>query len=387
MTDLRSADNPPFSQIVLESEPLLLSSNVEGLGQWDWNLKAGDVRWNLEEYRLFDLEPNSFGGTLQAWLNLIHPDDLERVQARMRQSLEAGVAYHDEFRVCPPRGGVRWVLGRGSLERDESGHVVRMVGINMNITEQKEAERALLEREATLRDVLEQQRRFVADASHELRAPLTAIQGNLELLRRYPGMPINDRREALEDTEREAKRLGRLVSDLLALARADAGRISKREGVALEDLLEEIAAELAPQVKSHTLELGNDNRGTLMPSRVLGDREYLKQLVGILLDNALKYTPVGGHIKIELNRDPAGVRLEVSDNGIGISQQDLPHVFERFYRADQARVRGVDPGGTGLGLSIAQWIAEQHGGKIALESQLGVGTVARVTLPLSELAE
>ena len=387
MTDLQSANNPAFSQIMLESEPLLLSSNVEGLGQWDWDLKAGDVRWNLEEYHLFDLEPNSFGGTFQAWLNLIHPDDLERVQERVRQSLESEVSYHDEFRVCPARGGVRWLMGRGSLERDADGCVVRMVGINMNITERKEAERALLEREATLRDVLEQQRRFVADASHELRAPLTAIQGNLELLRRYPAMPTNDRREALDDTEREAKRLGRLVSDLLALARFEAGQSSKREGVALEDLLEEIATELAPQAKSHTLELGNVDQGTLMPSRVQGDREYLKQLVGILLDNALKYTPVGGRITLELHRDPAGVRLEVRDNGIGISETDLPHVFERFYRADQARVRGVDPGGTGLGLSIAQWIAEQHGGQIALESQLGVGTVARVTLPLSELAE
>ena len=116
---------------------------------------------------------------------------------------------------------------------------------------------------------------------------------------------------------------------------------------------------------------------------VQGDRERLKQLVGILLDNALKYTPAGGRITLELSRDLAEVRLEVRDNGIGISDKDLPHVFERFYRADQARVRGQDPGGTGLGLSIAQWITEQHGGQISLESELGVGTTARVILPLS----
>ena len=403
MTDLPSANNPAFNQIVLESEPLLLSSNVEGLGQWDWNLQAGDVRWNLEEYRLFDLEPNSFGGTLQAWFKLIHPDDLERVQARVRQSLEGEVPYHDEFRVCPPRGGVRWVMGRGSLERDERGREVRMVGIHMNITERKEAERALLEREATLREVLEQQRRFVADASHELRAPLTAIQGNLELLRRYPAMPPSDRREALEDTEREARRLGRLVSDLLALARFEAGQSSKRDGVSLEEILEESALEHGSQAKLHTLKLSLPGSSTLESSAsqpsvpqpsgaerrtvVQGDRERLKQLVGILLDNALKYTPVGGRITLELLRDPSGVRLEVKDNGIGISERDLPHVFERFYRADQARVRGVDPGGTGLGLSIARWITEQHGGQIALESQLGVGTTARVTLPIDGATE
>lgn len=384
MTEPSPTDSLDFNQIVFEPEPLLLSSNVAGLGQWAWNLVGGDVRWNLEEYRLFDLEPNSFGGTLDAWLNLIHPDDLERVRERLRQTLADGVSYHDEFRVCPPGGGVRWLMGRGSLERDEQGRVVRMVGINMNITERKEAERILLEREAVLRDVLERQRRFVADASHELRAPLTAIQGNLELLRRYPAMPTHDRREALEDTEHEAKRLGRLVSDLLALARADAGQPSKCERVSLETLLQEAFTDYQAhtgqgQPHSHTLELGGVEEKTL----VQGDRERLKQLVGILLDNALKYTPAGGRITLELSRDLAEVRLEVRDNGIGISDKDLPHVFERFYRADQARVRGQDPGGTGLGLSIAQWITEQHGGQISLESELGVGTTARVILPLS----
>ncbi len=386
MTDISQADNPHIDRILLERDITQLSSDVAGLGQWSWNLVAGEVYWNLEEYRLLGLEPSAFSGTQEAWLDLIHPDDLERVRARVRQVIADGATYEDEFRVCLEQGGVRWLMGRGSLERDESGRVVRMVGINMNITERKEAERVLREHEATLRDVLAQQRRFVADASHELRAPLTAIQGNLELLRRYPAMSAQDRSEALLDTEHEAKRLGRLVSDLLALARADAGQSAKREWVSLEKLLEEAVSELGAQAQNHALELGTVEQGTLTPSAVQGDRERLKQLVSILLDNALKYTPDGGKITLELTRDPAGVRLEVKDNGIGISSGDLPYVFERFYRADQARVRGKDPGGTGLGLSIAQWITEQHGGKISLESELGVGTTARVLLPLSKAA-
>ena len=229
-----------------------------------------------------------------------------------------------------------------------------------------------------MREMLEQQRRFVADASHELRAPLTTIQGNLELLRRFPAMTPQDRLEALSETELEAKRLGRLVSDLLSLARADAGKKPEQEDVLLEQMLENAVSQVQEQARDYTLELG-----PLPSSRVQGDRERLLQLVLILLDNALKYTPKGGRICLELIQDSDDVKLEIRDNGMGISEKDLPHVFERFYRADQARTRSNDPGGTGLGLSIAQWIVGQHGGSIALESELGVGTTARVTLPLT----
>ena len=351
---------------------------IAGLGLWAWNLSSGEVIWNREEYGLYNLEPDTFPGTRDAWLRLIHPQDLERVQSRVLQALQEELQYEDIFRILLPHGEVRWLMGRGTLERDESGRAVRMVGINMNITERKEIELALLEQESLMREMLEQQRRFVADAGHELRAPLTTIQGNLELLRRFPDMTPQDRNEALDETELEAKRLGRLVSDLLSLARADSGNQPKQEEVFLEQVLENALFEVQEKAREHTLELG-----PLPSSRVRGDRERLQQLVLILLDNALKYTPKGGRICLELKQDSDGVKLEIHDNGMGISEKDLPHVFERFYRADQARARGNDPGGTGLGLSIAQWIVGQHGGSIALESELGVGTTARVTLPLT----
>ena len=114
--------------------------------------------------------------------------------------------------------------------------------------------------------------------------------------------------------------------------------------------------------------------------QVIGDEDRLKQLVLILLDNALKYTPANGHVTLGLQRQETGSKITVRDTGVGIPPEDLPHVFERFYRADPAR--GRDPGGTGLGLPIARWIVEQHGGKITLESQSGQGTTATVYLPL-----
>jgi signal transduction histidine kinase len=219
------------------------------------------------------------------------------------------------------------------------------------------------------------QQRFVSDASHELRAPLTAIQGNLELLSRHRSMPEVEREVALAEVTREANRLSRLVADLLALARADAGVPLKHRLLDLDEVV------LGAYHEAHQLSQGQTlTLEPFEPVQVTGDEDRLKQLVLILLDNALKYTPAHGHVTLGLQRLETGSKITVRDTGVGIPPEDLPHVFERFYRADPAR--GRDPGGTGLGLPIAHWIVEQHGGKITLESHPGQGTLATVYLPL-----
>lgn len=229
---------------------------------------------------------------------------------------------------------------------------------------------------ASLQEAYQAQQRFVADASHELRAPLTVIQANLDLLRRHPELPANEREEAIAEATREAERLARLVSDLLVLARADAGMPIHRWRVELDRIVVEAFIEARRLARRQHLEIGR-----LEPTTITGDPDRLKQLLLILLDNAIKYTPEGGQIAVELWQDGKAAQIIVRDTGIGIAPEDLPHVFERFYRADLARSR--DPGGTGLGLPIARWIAEQHGGTILLESQPGKGTTARVCLPLN----
>lgn len=227
---------------------------------------------------------------------------------------------------------------------------------------------------ASLDDAYRAQQRFIADASHELRAPLTAIQGNLELIRRHPTMTPEDREEALAEADREASRLGRLVADLLALARADAGIAIKRQPVDLDAVALDAFSTARQLARGHTLTIEPFD-----PVRVTGDTDRLKQLTLILLDNALKYTPATGSVTLGLQPIDNSAELIVTDTGVGIPAADLPHVFERFYRADPARSR--DPGGTGLGLPIAKWIVEQHGGTIAIASTAGVGTTVTVRLP------
>ena len=219
------------------------------------------------------------------------------------------------------------------------------------------------------------QQRFVADASHELRAPLTAILGNLDLLRRRPDLPPEEQAQALAEARREAERLSRLVADLLALARADAGVPLAIQPVDVDAVVLEAFQEARGLARGQELVLD-----PLEPVRIRGDADRIKQLLLILLDNAIKYTPAGGRITLGLRAGPdGGATLTVADTGVGIPPADLPHVFERFYRADPARSR--DPGGTGLGLSIARWIVDRHGGSIAIDSAPGRGTTVTVRLP------
>lgn len=219
------------------------------------------------------------------------------------------------------------------------------------------------------------QQRFVSDASHELRAPLTAIQANLELLRDRADMPAEDRERATREAAAEAGRLARLVADLLSLARADAGMPLRRESVELDRMLMDVVGEARSLTHGQRLEIG-----ALDPCAIEGDPDRLKQLLLILVDNGIKYTPPGGRVRLSLRRQDGEAVFLVEDTGVGISPEELSRVFERFYRADTARSR--DPGGTGLGLPIARWIAGQHGGTVRLESNQGLGTTATVTLPL-----
>ncbi len=233
---------------------------------------------------------------------------------------------------------------------------------------------------ARLDDVFRDQQRFVADVSHELRTPLTTLQGNLDLLKRGAMDDPEWRQESLETIESEVSRLGRLVADLLLLARLDGGEQVSREPVELDTLLLDVfrQARVLASADHHDirLRLGHEDQAT-----VLGDPDRLRQLFLNLIDNAIKYTQEG-EVTLSLWKDEAAreVRVSVQDSGIGIPKESLPLLFRRFYRADKARSRQLE--GTGLGLAIVQWITQAHGGTIGVESEEGVGTIFTVTLPL-----
>ena len=230
---------------------------------------------------------------------------------------------------------------------------------------------------ARLEALFQAQRRFIADVGHELRTPLTVIKGNAQWMRRIGQLDP----EALDSIEEETDRLGRLVEDLLLLARAEAGKLPlRREAVSLDAVFADVLREMqvVARQKGVALEVQIEQ-----PVQVVGDPDRLKQVFINLVGNAVKYTPKGGRVTLRLSEDDGWAVCEVSDTGPGIPPEDLPHVFERFYRADKARSRGQ---GFGLGLSIAYWIVKHHGGSIEAASRLGEGTTFTVRLPLREEA-
>jgi signal transduction histidine kinase len=230
-----------------------------------------------------------------------------------------------------------------------------------------------------LDELFQAQQRLVADVSHELRTPLTTIQGNVDLLRRGAADDPAMHDEALRSIADETARMRRLVDDLLLLAQADSGLELYRQPVEMDTLLLEVYRQAQVMAQGVTVRLGAEDQ-----AMVFGDVDRLRQLLLNLVDNALKYTPVGvGEVTLTLRRAGGWVQIAVEDNGAGISSEELPHIFERFYRTDISRSRRGS-GGAGLGLPIAKSIAEAHGGKIDVESEPGKGSIFTVWLPEME---
>jgi heavy metal sensor kinase len=230
-----------------------------------------------------------------------------------------------------------------------------------------------------LEDAVQNSKRFLADASHELRTPLTVLRGELENVAQN-GRLDHSMRETLGSMLEEVERLAKIVEGLFALSRLDAGE-AQAEWVPFD--LAELAATTADQMS-----LLAEDKGISVSCEakqgitVEGDRARLKQVVVNLLDNAIKYTPNGGAIHLGVTRKNGHAVLDVTDNGIGIPAEALPHVFERFFRVDKARSR--DEGGAGLGLSIVKSICTAHGAAVEVESTPGRGSHFRIKLPLAE---
>lgn len=228
---------------------------------------------------------------------------------------------------------------------------------------------------AAQREALRRQREFAADASHELRTPLTVIRSSVEHLQRHPDRPARESGEALEDIDAEVTHMSALVDDLLLLARSDSGAVTiERMPLDLGEVAVEAASGLGRAAEARGVGMIVDPE----PSVVAGDPARLRQLVAILVDNAIDHSPRGGRISVTVRTADPIAWLEVTDEGPGVRPEDMPHVFDRFWRAP-----GAPSGGTGLGLSIAKWIVDRHDGRIGVANRDGGGAVFRVELPVA----
>lgn len=352
---------------------LRFALDAAAMGTWDWDLQTQRVTWSDNLERLHGLPAGTFDGTFSSYAREIHPEDRDRVLASAQRAIREGVPHEVEYRIVSSDGTVRWVEGKGTVEY-EHGLPTRMTGVCVIVTRRKEAELARLaaaEEASRLKD------EFLATLSHELRTPLNAIHGWAEMLR-SEGLNAERRQQAIDVIARNARLQAQLVEDILDISRVVAGKLDVEFlTVFLPPLIDAVVSGALPAARAHDIRLTSSVPDDLPP--ITGDPKRLHQVLSNLVSNALKFTPDGGRVEIACALDGTRVRIEVSDTGIGIAPDFLPHVFERFRQADSRSIRRH--GGLGLGLAIARHIVEQHHGQIHASSD-GVGRGTRVVVAL-----
>ena len=369
----------------LGSERLPVDGSIVALGRggrpFTRDVSVRNLSFRVRASTLYD-QFNQPVGTVLIAASL---QDVEDTLARLRGVLLvagiAGIALAAAFGWRSARTALRPVdeIAATAAQIGATGDMSRRVsgGRADELGRLAEAFNTMLDRLQTAQNALSRtldtQRRFVDDASHELRTPLTIMRGNLELVARDPTMAPTEREAALGDAIVEAERMTRLVDDLLALARVDAGMTMPEEEVSLSPVVRDVA-QATRGIAGHRLvsiTIGSED------VRVLGSERLLRRLLENLTDNAVKYTDARGSISISLVREGDRAILTVADDGIGMSAEELGHVFDRFWRSEESRERP----GSGLGLAIAKAVVEAHGGRIEAASEPGAGATFTIRLP------
>jgi len=303
--------------------------------------------------------------TREEYSKMVHPDDRENVRAALKNHLESGASYSQEYRIIDSRGASLTISDRATAIRNPKGVPVRMIGVVSDITERKKAEKMKSD--------------FVSFVTHQLRTPLSGIKWMLELASGDVEDP-EEMKSFVQDARASTDRLIRLVNDLLDVSRLERGALQVHHSeIDLADLTRSVLGEISPLMQEKGQDVSVQTGEDL--SSVRADPQMLRQVVLNLISNAMKYTPREGRINIAVRRAGNRLRWEVTDTGIGIPKSDLGRLFEKFYRAENAQA--VETEGTGLGLYLVRLILEQFGGKVWCTSEEGVGSTFAFTLPIS----
>ncbi|MBV8741102.1 MAG: PAS domain-containing protein, partial [Sinobacteraceae bacterium] len=339
---------------------------------WTCDMLGQPTWYNYRWFEYTGISPEHM--SQDGWQIVIHPEDLPRLRRSMASALSAAAPWEDTYRLRGKDGQYRWFLGRAIPIGDERGRIARWFGTSTDITEQRKLQEALEESD-------KRKDHFLAMLAHELRNPVAPVSNAAEVLSRV----LQDQPQAVpmvQMIQRQVLHLSRLLDDLLDVARVTQGRIElKKERVTVASCIEPglEAAQSLIRDKAHKLVLIE----TLQPLLILGDRVRLAQCFGNVLINAAKYTQHGGEIRIRPYEEDGYAVIEISDNGIGIEPELLPHIFELFVQGSRSLDRSE--GGLGIGLAVCRQLLEMHGGSISAASAgTGAGSTFVIRLPLIE---
>jgi PAS domain S-box-containing protein len=369
-------------KLALLSQRLSLATAIAKVGVWEWELASNRVIWDATMFEIYGIAP-VVPMPYEKWAATVLPEDLPAVEENLRKAIEEKGEGSAEFRIILPDGSPRNISVIQRTLLDDQANVTRMIGVNMDITERKRAQEAL---EQGAKDQIRFKDEFLSHVSHELRSPLTAIkQFTTILLGGLAGELNKEQREYQQIVLKNIQQLQSMINDLLDVTRAEAGKLSVEP--------ENASASDAVTDSLNTLRVSSEAKGVSLVSElppglppVHADQTRLRQILIILLDNAIKFTPKGGAVRVRarlLQRDPGFVVLEVSDTGCGMSAEASERIFERLYQVEQASQASRK--GLGLGLFICKELVTRQGGEIWVKSQPQEGSTFSFTLPVFSL--
>lgn len=405
-------------------ERLDLATESADIAIWDWDIVRNELVWDDRMYKLYGLKADFKFNAYEAWLNGIHPDDQFRCDEETQQALNNEKKYDTEFRVIWSDGTIHWLKANGQVFRDRNGKPVRMVGVNYDISKLKESENEIrnlntnleikikertaqlveinaalvaeIEERKSIEEALKDAREeannaniakseFLSRMSHELRTPLNSILGFAQLLEMGELNP--NQKKGVTHIMKSGKHLLDLINEVLDISRIEAGRLSlSPEPVQIQGVISETIDIVRPLAneKNINVELNNS---PICDLYIKADRQRVKQILINLINNGIKYNNNGGYVKVECNqlldesKSNQFVRISIIDNGYGISEENLVHLFTPFERAGAEKTT-IE--GTGLGLAVAKKLVEAMGGTFGVESKLDKGSTFWIQFPQCE---
>ncbi len=363
------------AKIQRERERVELALKAGQMGAYDLDMADGTLWWSPESYALFGVDPGNFVPSRESFTALVHPEDRERFWRHLEEAIARREPFTHEFRIVRADGTARWIANLAQTEYDAAGRPVRHYGVALDVTERKRVEE-------TLREADRQKDEFLAMLSHELRNPLAALTSAAHVLKvAEPGSaPAIETRAVVE---RQTMLLTRLVDDLLDLSSITVGKMTlRRERFDLGDLAEKVLSAWRETGRLARLRVALDAAQVWVEA----DRVRMEQVLSNLLDNAVKFTPPGGGVRVSARTEDDRAVLEVSDEGQGIDARELGRIFELFVQGDADPSRSK--GGMGIGLALVKRLVEMHGGTISAASEgIGRGATFAVRLPLAARPE
>ncbi len=349
---------------------LAYAEHLAQLGSWEWDIAANHVTWSDELYRICGVDPKAFDATYESLLKYIHPDDRERVDKIIKKSLQANEMLTFEYRIVRSDGKVRILYGQGKVNRNKDGKPLRMYSTAQDVTEQRQFEQ--------MKDD------FMNIAAHDLRTPSTAVKGFVSMIRKgdFGPPPTGEIGEALKDIEEGADRMITMVNDFLTVSRIEQGHLKIiRQPLDISQFLHDLVRQLEVTIQNPQVVLQLGEIADL--PKAFADREKIAQVVTNVIDNALKHTETGTVTVSARMAEKNMIEIIIADTGTGISPEDIPKLFGRYYRGNQVdAVANLRGGGLGLGLYVVKKIIGLHGGTVWAESVLGKGTTMHFTLPI-----